>query len=122
MVACVRTEELPTGTAVGNAEDVRTTPTEAWGAATETAVTWPPEEAKPPETPRCAMTTDGIASPSTAANPISNRGFIILSAAPCSYDAPKPPPVADTLPPSAAPGFLLFFQLNRALPSSLRCL
>ena len=58
--------------------------------------------------PRCAMTTDGIASPSTAANPISNRGFIILSAAPCSYDAPKPPPVADTLPPSAARRFFSF--------------
>ena len=107
-VACARAEELPTGTALGSAEAVRTTPTEAWGEATETAVTWPPEAAKPPDTPRCAMTIDGIASPSTAANPISNRGFIILSAAPCSYDATNHTPVAGTLTPSAVCGFVFF--------------
>jgi hypothetical protein len=55
------------------------------------------------------MTIEGIASPSTTANPISNRGLIILSAAPCSYDASNHPPVADTLPPSAATAQTLSF-------------
>src|SRR5271156_4643398 len=56
------------------------------------------------------MTTDGVASTSTAANPISNRGFMFFSAAPCGYDATKPRTVADTLPPSAARRFFSFLR------------
>ncbi len=60
-----------------------------------------PEPANPPADPRCAAITDGIAvSSSTPTNPNIIRGFMILSAAPCSYDAANRASVADTLPPT----------------------
>jgi hypothetical protein len=84
---------------VGTPEAVRTTL--AGCAPEETAPTWPPA-ANPPDPPRCAAATDGRASSSTPTKPNINRGLIVLSAAPCSYDAANHAPVADTLPPSAA--------------------
>jgi hypothetical protein len=76
-----RTLEGEAGTTPGTLEDVRTA-LAACGTPPEKPLTRVPDAANPPDAPRCARITDGIASSSTATDPNIIRGFMILSAAP----------------------------------------